>query len=374
MTGARRRWPVALCVREGLANARAGGLVGALVVVVGVWVASVAGVFGALDVSRLVEQERRWVYAGGFTYVVEPGNVDELSEHVDAARCDRLGNVDGVRAAFAVASTPLVMEPGSAPGTRTSVHAVSPGAYRFFDLETPSAAGVIVPVEAAKPTGLVDGEVVTFVAVSEGHVRIEGALHGPVRVISSPKLGRDIEGSYLVPGHLTGGASTCYVSVEAGAAKVVPGLLAAVLGAESSPAMVRPRLSSTGLEVDFNAAFDDRVSRWAWVGGGVVVWLLWAVVQRAHRSRFAVYATFGAGGAARLVIQFSEWCAYSLPAGVVAAVLGSAAAVGLGVPAATAVWQVGLQVAGAWLCASVGALLVGLAPIGTILDALKERT
>lgn len=113
---------------------------------------------------------------------------------------------------------------------------------------------------------------------------------------------------------------------------------------------------------------------WAWAAGAGVLVALWAVVQWTRRSRLAIYATFGAHPRARLTMQSTEWLVLSAVGSAWGWGIATAFAIGLGADARVALVQVTGQVVATWCAASIGAAALGLLPVGSLLDALKDRT
>jgi hypothetical protein len=366
------RWSLRLAVREGVANARSGRVIAAGVVVVCAWVTAAAGVVNAVDVSRLLDQEQRWVAAGGLTLIAEPADADTGA--IDAARCDHLASLDGVDGAFAVGATGLVIAPSSAPGSDATLFSVTPGVLSFFDL--PGAAGptTIATAGAVERTGLVTDRVESF-AVSAAVV--DGSspeqVTATLRVVDDERLSESLDGTYLVPASLAE-ATTCYVQTDAAHVRSLEQAMPGVLGDDGGPAVVYRRVEVDSFSTDFTTAYQERSSRWAWLAGAVVIGLLWALVQRGRRSRYAVYATFGAGARTRLVIQGAEWFVLSATGCLTGLALGVTLSLALEVDAHTAVHQCTGLAAAVFFTSSLLALAVALAPIGTILDTLKDRT
>jgi hypothetical protein len=370
----RRVWPIALSVREGLANARAGRWLSLGIIASVAWLAAGIGIANALDVQRLVTAERSWIDAGGYTFVVEPPQSNEGAATLDAATCDALSSIDGIDGSFAIAYRPTTMEPASAPGTAATVFAVSPGIYAFLGTRPVEGAAVILAQGVNDRTGLVDGERTVFTSKPYDDSTVPERAFATVLTADTTMLGEQHQGAYLVPGLLPLGANACYVRTDAAHVDAVERYLAGAFGQGPNPATVRPRLSANTFGVDFSTAYQDRVLQWAWLAGGLVLAAIWAIVQWMRRTRMAIYATFGAAPRARLAMQFTEWV---ILGGIGAAWgwgIGMAFSLGLGVEPAIAVGQVSGQILALWFVTSLGALLVGLLPVGTLLDALKDRT
>lgn len=369
----RAAWTNRLAAREGLANARTGGRLSGVVVVVVALVACGLGLANALDVTRLVRAEERWIDAGAFVSVVESGSQVDGAV-IDAAACDRLARVDGIEASFGVTVRDTAAEPAHAPGTRATIAVATPGVYRFLGAREPRAPGILVPPEAAAQTGLVDGEVTRFLLTSSGGVPV-AEIEATAVLVGESALAEQLLGAYILPVAPTGSVAQCYVRSDAGSLDAVRQYVGAALASpDGTPAVARPRLSGEAYGIDFSTAYHDRVLAWAWPAGAVVLAALWAALQRTRRARWAIYATFGADARARLVVQATEWAALSLVGAVWGWAIAVAFAVGLGGDAAASLKQVTGQVAATWCAASVGVAVVGLRPVGSLLDALKDRT
>lgn len=366
-----RPWPASLAVREGLTGTVTAGWLSVVIAVATMLVMVGIGVANAVDVSRLATAEREWIAAGGYTYVVEPGPEASLS----VASCERLSQVEGISGSFAVAVTDRAASVSSAPGTRATWVQVSPGIVEYFSLAAPAGANVIVTPAIVDDTALADGEhTVVTVTSYDGTATVETA---PVTVttLDSPVLAETIAGAYLAPELVGGAAQQCYVQTDAAHAGTIETHLAAALGSDrATPAIVRPRLPENTYGTDFSTVYDDRIVGWAWAAGAAALAGLWAVVQVTRRTRYAIYATFGAHAKARLTMQLTEWTAMTLAGAVWGWAIGIALAIGLGADIGIALTQVTVQIIAAWCAATLAAILVGLIPVGTLLHALKDRT
>jgi hypothetical protein len=369
-----RRWPITLAIGEGLANARVGGTLSAVIIIVSAWVSATVGLLNASEVSGLVADEQEWISAGGLTFVVEPSGIDDTSVALNADVCDRLAGVDGVIGSFAVADTGTVLEPRSAPGSGATLFAVSAGALGFFDVEPSDRATVLAPAATAQRPGLADAEQTAFTLRSFADDDASSSVDATVRVVDSTVLADDLQNTYLIPSALTEGSTACYVSADAAHASALEAYLPAVLASETSLAIARTRLPEATFGTDFSTAYQERVTRWGWTVGAAVVALFWATIQRSRRGRLAVYTTFGAGPRARLVLQTTEWGVLSLIGSATGWVLAMTCAIAVDIPVGIALTQVTVQVASLWLAASIAVLALGLVRIGTVLDHLKDRT
>lgn len=368
-----RVWPTSLAIGEGLAGVRSARGVSAMIAVASAWVVAGVGLVNALDVDALVTAEQEWIEAGAFVSVVEPGGSD--SAGISVAACESLDQVDGVLGSFAVQVTNFAASPSSAPGTERTWAQVSPGVFDFLGLTTPEGPSVIITPDIAETTGLRTGEstVMTVVSFDGSSTAASGAV--TVVETDSPVLAETIAGAYLSPELVSGEASQCYVATDASHAETIEGYLASALAPEpSTPAVVRPRISDNTFGIDFATAYDSRTLAWAWAAGAAVLAALWASVQFARRTRMAVYATFGAHQRARLTMQLTEWVVLSGLGALWGWAIGLTLALGLGVDVGIALTQVTWTALTTWCAATIGAVLVGLVPVGTLLDALKDRT
>ncbi|ASR53909.1 hypothetical protein ACT17Q_12260 [Cellulomonas sp. CW35] len=367
-----RPWPTKLSVREGLANAVAGRRLAVTVCATVALVTGGVGLANALEVSSLVDAERRWIDAGAFVFVVEPGSKTD-DAGIDVSRCDRLSDVDGIDAAFAVTVTESTVEPAHAPGTRATLAVASPGVYEFLGVRAPATGGILVPPPAATSTGLADGEHSVFVVESWGRDTHE--VPATAVLVDDGVLAEQLVGAYLLPTVLTGEAKQCYVRTDAAHVDEVGAYLRPHLADDDgTPALVRPRLAENSYGLDFENAYGARVLRWAWAAGAAMLVALWAVLQWSRRAKWAIYATFGADARARLTVQSAEWLVLSAAGSAWGWGMAVSYALGLGAEAGVALTQVTGQVVATWCAASVGAAAVGLLPVGTLLDALKDRT
>lgn len=364
-----RIWPTRLAVREGLLGVRAAGWVTVTVTTATSVVLAAAGLANALDVSRLVAAEHDWIASGGLTYIVEGGRAAEDSIRVDS--CERLAAIDGVAGSFALEVTGEAAEVTSAPGSRGTVVRVSAGVYPFFDLPAVKGETVIAASGFADAAGLVDGEHTELARTRDG---LTTRTPVTVSTLDHPVLTETLVGAVLVPELVGGRADQCFVSVEPGHASTLEEYLAVALSSDpTSPALVRPRLAGTPGS-DFATAFEHRPLGWAWAAAAFVLVVLWSSVQQARRRRMAVYASFGAHARARLTIQLTEWFAMTGLGAVWGWASATALALGLGAHLGVTMTQVTAQLAAAWCAASIGAVVVGLVPVGSLLEVLKDRT
>lgn len=366
-------WPVGLSAREGILNATSGRWLPALIILATAAVTAVAGIANSVEVSNLVRAETAWIEAGGFTYVVEAsgGSADASISVVD---CERLRDVDGVGSAFALAVTDSTAWPSNAPGTTSTFATASSGIWGFFDLTPMTGQTILVTPAVTKATGLQDGED-TVIAVAASR-RADAQRTEAVRAIAldSPSLPESLSGTLVSVELVNGRAQQCYVKTDAAHDEAVRGMLAGALAEGDSPASVRPRLSQNTYGVEFSTAYQARPLQWAWAAGAGVLGALWGVVRWTRRSRLAIYATFGADSRSRLVMEVAEWATLTGVGAVFGWATGLALSIGAGVDPEIAVVQTSGQVFAAWCAASIVTVVVSLSPVGTLIDALKDRT
>lgn len=365
-------WPNALAAREGVANALAGRWTSVVLLLAIAWVTGAVALANALDVSRLTSAEQAWIAAGGYTIIVEPGDRDHST--LDAATCDRLAEVSGVKGAFAVSISQSAAAPISATSTRATVAHVSPGIYSFFAINPPPSAGVLGTSSTLGPLGLHTGDSTTLVTTSFDGTNRSRTQTAQISLIDSPLVGDDLAGTWLVPDLLTGGAAQCYVSTDSAHLAAVSVYAAeALTAADGTPAVALPRLIDSGYGLDFASAYSQRPLGWASCAAAILLTTLWAAVSWSRRGQLAIYATFGAGRRARTVIQFAHWAVLSVVATAWGWAVAVSAALGLGADPAITLTQVSCHALVTFSFSGLGALAISMLPVGTLLDALKDR-
>lgn len=365
-------WPVGLAVSEGVANARSGRWVSLIIVVAVAWITTGVGLANALEVSTLSRAEEEWIAAGAFVMSIEPAS-HETGARIDVAACERLSQTDGISASFAVAVTTATIEPANAPGTLTTLSEVSPGIYPFLDVREPTGAGLVATVTAAGPIGLADGEDTIFTRIDASGTSTP--MQATAVIVDRAALSAGLEGSFMLPALLTGEADSCHVRTDPAHIEAVSTYVSQALSApDGTLAIVRPLLSTNTYGLDFATAYSNRILRGAWAGGAVALTALWALVQRARRTRHAIYQTFGAHSQARLTMQLTEWAALSLPGATWGWGIATSLAIGLGADPGILLTQVTLQIIATWCAVSIAIVAIALIPVGTLLDALKDRS
>jgi hypothetical protein len=369
----RRIWPLSLAASEGFATARFGRWTSLLVIFAIAWCVAAPAAADAIGVTRLIQGEQAWIDAGGYVLVVTGARNESGTNPVPGAVCDRLTEIEGISAAFALQTSGARAAFTHIPGGRAPIYEVSPGAARFLGATPTASATVIVTSGLAQRTGVRDAEDVRLVLSAGGATTAKSGVL-TARAVDSAVLGEEYDGALLVPAILTGDVSTCFVRTDAAHHKAVATALPALLAYGGQPALAQPRLFSSDFTVDYTSAYEDRDLRWLWVPAAALLALIWMITQWFRRSQLAIYVTFGMKPAPRLVMQVSEWAvlvAFGLPWGWG---LGIVWALALGASVETALTQVSLHAILTVLAASVVVVLFGLRPTGSLLDALKDRT
>ncbi len=351
-----KAWPASLAVREGLANALAGRWTAVLVLISVAWITGLAGLGNALDVSRLADAERAWLDSGGHVLVAQAG-LDETAG-IDVARCEQLRSLPGVAGAYAVLPTGRGL---SVPGSRASEVLVSPGAFTFYGLTEPASPSVLATASTLTGPGLGHEDQVVFLGTG-GRVTVHR--------VDSAAVPADLVGTWLVP-NLTGGtAQRCLVRAEAGYLDGLRPYLESHLASGHGSAVV---VSLAPQGRDFTADYASRPLAWASCAAAIVLGALWAIISWARREQMAIYTSFGAGPRARLLLQAAQWAALSVPGACWGWGTAMVFAVAFGARPGIALTQVSAHVFVGWAGASLLVVLIALIPVGSLLDALKDR-
>lgn len=369
----RRKWPLPLSVREGVATARSGRWVSLLVGIAIAWVVAAPGAADAVAVSRLVDNEQAWIDAGGHVYVVSGAGHDNSQNPIPASVCDHLSSIEGIEASFAASRSDATGTLSYIPGGRVSLYEVSAGVLEFLGVP-PAERGIVLATHSfVDRTGATDGDVVRLELQETSGT--EPLLSDPLtlRVVDTDNLGDEFDGALLVPTRSTANADTCYVRTNAAHDSAVQAALPALLAYNGDPAIPGPRLFESDFTVDYAHAYQDRPLRWVWVPAAALLGLLWAMLQWFRRSHVAIYATFGMRAASRLVMQLGEWGVLAAMGALWGWCLGVVSALALGAHPEQAIELVTFHGMLTVIGATVLVALLGLRPAGTLLNALKDR-
>lgn len=366
-------WPLPLAAREGIATARNGRWTSLLIVIaVAACIAGPAAA-DASAVSRLIADEQAWINAGGHVFVVTGARTEATENPIVSTTCDRLAQLDGVSAAFALRPVENRAAFSHIPGGRAPVYEVTPGAPAFLGSVAGLGAPVIVTTGLAQRTGVRDGETVRLIE-SDGLVTSPPSDQLVAQVADSAVMGEEYDGAFLVPTVWVGDARVCFVRTDSAHYSAVAAVLPTLLAYDGQPALVQPRLFSSEFTVDYAHAYEDRALRWLWVPSAVLLLLIWAITQWFRRSQLAIYTTFGMRTASRMTMQASEWAVLSAFGLMWGWGIGVTWALALGSRVDVAAALVSSHAAATLLTASAAVVLFGMRPTGSLLDALKDRS
>lgn len=346
----------------------------------------VPSVVDAVQVDRLVKDERAWVTAGGRVFVV----TNDQEGGVSRAACEGLVRIPGIDAAASL--TRLADRTGLAQAPDANLPVVAAGEGIAHLVGTgPLGGGVLLPSVVATALHLHAGAHLKFVpsANTSGNGTL-GTVNRPLVVGATDRgvptepvdvaavadlslLGDEFASAVVVPTSATGLAATCYVRVRAGYAESSRKALPALLATNGVGAVVGERLFGGSFARDYSSEYRDRPLRSApWVAGGIAA-VLWLLVRWIRRGQDGLYATLGADWSTRAVLRGVEWLCVVATSQVVA---------GVGVVAALLVLDVDIHalsdlvirfaIASA-ATATVGALAGTLVPLRSPLAALKDR-
>lgn len=355
----------------------------------------------AVQVQRLVDDERAWVAAGGRMLVATND-----AGGVPAAACEDLRNHPGVLAAAAVSRLDEPVALGIAPQGAVAAVTATEGAAALLGLDG-FVGGVVLPETIADTTGLPVGSHLLLAPApstdgltlatppgggpATGQGDGSGAAQPPgaqdvgppalldaqplqvVDVADLSLLGEERSSGILLPVAAAGVADACFVNTRPGHVDAAREALPAMLATSGTPAVVADRLVGGQLARDYAQEHDQRASRqapWALAVGLGVLWLLVRWLRRGHDG---LYATLGAGPTVRTVIRMTEWTLLVLLSVTLAGIAVTIASATLGLDAAVAgphaaratIITVGVATAIAALAAAV--------PLRSPLDALKDR-
>ncbi|WP_084130657.1 hypothetical protein [Demequina sp. NBRC 110055] len=292
---------------------------------------------------------------------------------IPAVKCERLSQIDGIEASFALKRTNADGSVIQIPGGRASVYSVSPGAMEFLDVE-PSSHGVVIATAAfAERTGVSDGEVATVIVRSGETSALDSSVPLEVRVAESASIGDEFDGSLLMPAHLVDEADTCFVRTDAAHHSAVESALPAQLSYDGTPAVVSPRLFESEFTIDYTTAYEDRPLRWLWLPAAALLGLLWALLQWFRRAHIAIYATFGMRASSRLVMTVAEWATLACVGASFGWSIGLVGSLAFGAAPSQALALVSVHTALTLIGATIAVIVLGARPTGTLLSALKDR-
>lgn len=372
-------WGTRASLAEGWAAVRDGGALPAALVGVVALVTAAALAADVVAAQRVVDAEAAYLAEGGDLLVarfVGDGASTEAAgaeAEVDAAACTRLGDMAGVRGAFA-----LDVEPGGAqvvgrPEAQQTVVTATDDALDLLGVTALAPGEALVSSIVADRWLWATGSAFRLVPTSEA-LGSDALELTTAAVVDLGLLAEGASTGVLLPRAATGTTQTCYVRVEAWARDDVAAAVPAVLGETSDrPVQVAERLPAGAFARDPAADYDGRPTRWAGAAAGLVTGLLLAVVAWTRRGRAALYASVGVPWSGGVVLRWAEsllvvgaGVAWGTFLGATTAVLGRGADAALAVPLAL---RGGLA---ALAAATVVVVLVGLAR-PPVLASLKDR-
>lgn len=372
-SSSRKLWPLRLAAREGLETARAGRWTSLLVVVAVAWACAGPGAADAIGVTDMVVTEHQWIADGGHVFYVTGARLDGVENPVPAGVCDRLSQIDGIDASFALIRTNASGFLTHIPAGRPSLYDVTPGVFQFLGASPDADGSLLATLGFQRRTGVQTGDPVWL--TRRAGFGISGVTSDRLRiaVVDATVMGEEFDGALLVPAAVPETANACFVRTDAAHHTAVEAALPGLLAYNGKPAIPNPRLFTGDYNIDFAHAYENRALRWVWVATAGALGLLWAMIQWFRRSQIAIYATFGAKARSRLVMQSTEWGVLAAVGGVWGWTLGVIGAAAFGARAAQAFSAVTFHTVLTLLGASVLVVLLGLRPTGTLLNALKDR-
>jgi len=361
------RWRARASLVEGLTNVRDGATLSAVLVAVATLVVGGAVLLDLVSAGAVLATERDYLDAGGDLLVAQAASDGTL----DAARCDALTHVTGVRAAAAVTVSTDAARLVGRPASAQTVVTATAGIIPLLDLPTMPADGVVASRVVAERWQWTAGT----------HLQLEPRVPGlptsvlEVRAVTDlAQLSEAASTGVLLVATPTRQADACFVRVHPQYRDTLRDTIPAALGAtQSAPVNVADRVPAGALSQDPRTAWEDRPTRWAPLAAGLVVGLLWSVIAWTRRGRAALYASVGVPYAGGVLLRWTE--------GAAVVVLGTAWGCALAAGVAAVAVDIPLRVAVSLVLRGGGsALVVALALVALVglwrpptLAALKDR-
>lgn len=365
-----RPWRVWVATGEGVRSALAGRWLSAASVLLVCWVGAVPGAVDAATVARLVDDEQRFLAAGGNVVVVE-----NREAGVPQRACAQLAAADGIAGSTALTRLDEPVTLSAARGGDLAVFAVTSGVWRLLGAEASPTRVGIVPASIAGRVGLADGDWLRL-------ERSPGTRGGwfpdeqmRVTVADTRILSEEYRG-LLLPTVVTAGvtADACVVAAEPNHLSALKASLPAALASGSGQPVIRERLFTGEFTTDYALSYRQRPLQWAWVAAGCLLGLVWLLVRWVRRGDDALYATLGADAANRLLLlRVTEWVVLAGLGGVWAIALGVAGAMAAGARFSLAATHVVHHVGAALLVATAFVLISQVCRPRSLLADLKDR-
>lgn len=247
--------------------------------------AALAGSF--IDLQRIESLQAEQVYAGSNVVSVTPSSADR-GNTLDAARCDGLRSIEGVRSAGAIMASYEVFSDAS-PSERFAIIEVTPG---YLQLAYPrdsliATASTVAGASVVDRLGMRSGA--TFASRSRDgrqafSIPIDEATNEPARR-------EPFDRAVMIAVAGTGNVFECLVEAQ-------PGKIDAVSAATQSwfapiAVTVRPELPNNSLAADPAAELTTRFSQWLPIALGAALVIVTLSSWWGRRADYAIYRAFG---------------------------------------------------------------------------------
>jgi hypothetical protein len=275
----------------------------------GILLAAISAGLAIADARSILAVERD---AADFVASGASVRVLVAADMTDAAACERLGTVSGVRSAGALRETDAVVLRAMAANPLPA-YAVTPGLIGILGGDAAGPAGAWLPAELARTLGVRPGQ---ELATTVGTLTVAG-------VYDYPDDGRDSRLTYaaLLPEPATGSFDECWADVWP-ISKAREQLLYSALSVDTTsaePVTVGQLNTSRGTRFDALDQFNDRSTRYALPGCALAGLLLGFVAVRIRRLEIAGALHLGESRRALLATHLLETAVWSGVAAVLAA-------------------------------------------------------
>lgn len=268
----------------------------------GMMLAMVCSAAAIADARTIIGLERK---AADFRTSAASMRVLVARGATDVATCDRLGSIDGIRAAGALAETDAVVLRGMVANP-IPAYRVSPGFLAVLGGRAGAAEGAWIPADLARTLAVRPGQ---RLPTMTGTLQLAG-------VYDYPDDGRDRRLAYavLLPQPVRGLADECWADVwpvSTDRDRLLYSALA-VHVQSTEPVTIGQVNTSRGSGFDGVSEFTDRVTRFAGPGCVLAGLLLGLVSVRLRRLEIAAALHLGESRAALLATLFLETAAWAV--------------------------------------------------------------
>ncbi|WP_322759658.1 hypothetical protein [Frankia sp. Cr2] len=275
----------------------------------GIFLAAISAGLAIVDARSIIDIEQKaddFVSSGGSVRVMV------ARESIDAAACERLSAISGVRSAGALKETDAVvlrvMIANPIPA-----YVVTPGLIEVLGGNAATRAGAWLPAQLAKTLGVQPGQELVTTA---GTLSVAG-------IYDYPDDGRDSRLNYaaLLPQLATGVFDECWAEVWP-LSKTRDHLLYSALTVDVSstdPVIIGQLNTSRGTQFDGVGAFTGRPTRYGLAGCGLAGLILGFVAIRMRRLEIAAALHLGESRCALLASLLIETAVWSFSAFILAA-------------------------------------------------------